>query len=231
MVPHLYDAVSQVGIELPYDTPCELGNDWAARRSSTSRVTGMLYAVCFDPLRIAWDTHMTNVLNVTMSTACVMLLIYGCSGEASTSKDDDDDGNPNTATSNGAGGSGTSGAGGNGSSVGGSGSMGGNSSVGGGNGMTSAGGSAQTMPCVLDCTAITTPACLQAVCNDKGDYPGPLGECVVIDEPDGGICDDDLFCTILDRCQAGVCVGGAPNDCGMSCAPGSCNEINKTCSC
>jgi DNA-binding beta-propeller fold protein YncE len=54
-------------------------------------------------------------------------------------------------------------------------------------------------------------------------YPGAVGECVIV--PDAGApCDDGSFCTLDDTCDAmGECIGGPPNDCGMTAS--ECNEI------
>ena len=76
--------------------------------------------------------------------------------------------------------------------------------------------------CAADCSAINAPACLKSVCNE-GQYQGVVGECVVVPDP-GTTCDDGMFCTIDDTCDdTGQCVGGPPNDCGMT--PGQCKEI------
>jgi len=86
--------------------------------------------------------------------------------------------------------------------------------------------------CGEDCSAINTPDCFVSVCND-GTFPGPVGSCVVVPDVDGTVCDDDLFCTVDDTCQAGVCTGGPPNDCGMTapeCNTITCDETSKSCS-
>ena len=76
--------------------------------------------------------------------------------------------------------------------------------------------------CKQDCEAIATPACLKSVCND-GMYQGTIGECVIVPD-EGATCDDGMFCTIQDTCDAkGQCIGGPTNDCGMQ--PGQCKEI------
>ncbi|MEM1032230.1 MAG: hypothetical protein AAGN82_17915 [Myxococcota bacterium] len=127
-------------------------------------------------------------------------------GCAATSDEDDDDDDTTTDPSGpGAGGaaSTTSGAGGTVDEVGGS-------------------GGEDLGPCGQDCSAITAPACFVSVCN-TGTLPGPVGSCVVVPDDDGTACDDGLFCTVDDTCQAGVCTGGPANDCGMS--PPECTEI------
>jgi len=76
--------------------------------------------------------------------------------------------------------------------------------------------------CAQNCESISTPPCLKSVCND-GTYQGVVGDCVVVPD-EGASCDDGMFCTIDDTCNAmGVCTGGPPNDCGMAAPP--CNEI------
>jgi hypothetical protein len=101
---------------------------------------------------------------------------------------------------------------------------GGGNSVGGAGGMGGLGGmgTGGDSLCDVDCSAITTPDCSVAVCND-GSYMGTIGSCVVVDADDGTSCDDGAFCTVNDSCVAGVCTGGGQNDCGM--APGDCDEI------
>ncbi len=75
------------------------------------------------------------------------------------------------------------------------------------------------------------PQCFQSVCN-TGEYPGPVGSCVVVPEDDGTACDDEQFCTVDDTCQAGVCTGGPANTCGMTpaeCQEITCDEATNTC--
>ncbi len=50
-------------------------------------------------------------------------------------------------------------------------------------------------------------------------------------DPDGAACDDGLFCTVDDVCQAGTC-GGAPRDCSAEsdqCRVGECDEEADAC--
>jgi hypothetical protein len=82
-------------------------------------------------------------------------------------------------------------------------------------------------PCSTDCSAIQTPQCQVAQCNQQS------GMCEVVGDEDGVACDDGVFCTISDSCSAGNCVGGPPNDCGMqpaACNEISCDESSQTCS-
>jgi len=87
--------------------------------------------------------------------------------------------------------------------------------------------------CGQDCSAaINSPDCFVSVCNE-GAYPGPIGSCVVVPDVDGTACDDGLFCTVDDTCQAGVCTGGPQNECGMNapeCNTITCNETSQSCS-
>jgi hypothetical protein len=84
------------------------------------------------------------------------------------------------------------------------------------------------LPCGIDCSAIQTDACDEAVCNEA------TAQCEVVKRPAGTPCDDGLFCTIDDACDGqGICSGGPENDCGM--APGDCDavvcdESSKACS-
>ena len=90
----------------------------------------------------------------------------------------------------------------------------------------------QSGPCGVDCSQIQTPQCTVSVCN-TGQALGALNTCVVVPSADGVACDDGLFCTTGDVCTSGTCVGGAPNDCGMTAAPCSsiaCSEGSKSCS-
>lgn len=88
-------------------------------------------------------------------------------------------------------------------------------------------------PCGQDCSAFTTPPCFMSVCNE-GNYPGPVGSCVVVPEDQGTACDDGMFCTVDDACDGqGVCVGGPQNTCGMTapeCQEITCDENNDSCS-
>lgn len=76
--------------------------------------------------------------------------------------------------------------------------------------------------CGQDCSLLETPPCLVAVCND-GQYPGEVGACTVVDAETGTPCDDGMFCTVDDFCEAGSCKGGPANDCGQT--PAACNEV------
>jgi len=100
----------------------------------------------------------------------------------------------------------------------------------GGDGTGGAGG--DTGLCPGGCGDVTPPDCFVAVCND-GTYQGAVGQCVVVPEVDGNSCDDGMFCTTDDTCQAGVCTGGPANDCGMDspeCQEITCDESAKSCS-
>ena len=103
----------------------------------------------------------------------------------------------------------------------------------------------------LDCTADTcasgscehalTGGCLIAgSCVAEGSS-NPGNPCELCDQADpeswtptgdGGACDDGLFCTYMDSCQAGSCVSGGPRDCGGasdSCNTGLCDETEDAC--
>jgi len=91
----------------------------------------------------------------------------------------------------------------------------------GGAGSTGVGGRSG---CASDCGRITTGPCLRGVCED--------GACVVVARPDGTSCEDELFCTTGDYCQAGKCQGGSANDCGMlapTCQELVCDENTQSC--
>jgi cysteine-rich repeat protein len=65
--------------------------------------------------------------------------------------------------------------------------------------------------------------CTDDVCNGQG----------VCQHPDNTApCDDGLFCTADDTCQAGACQPGAPRDCSAAaepCVDGVCDEQNDRC--
>jgi hypothetical protein len=93
-------------------------------------------------------------------------------------------------------------------------------------------GSATT---VAECGASPDP-CLLPYCSDD---PGlGLGCLLVSTDPndagnttDGVVCDDGLYCTVGDACDAGECVGPDPRDCsdGALCTEDSCDEDADTC--
>jgi hypothetical protein len=116
----------------------------------------------------------------------------------------------------------TTGAGGNGGSTGGSPPAGGGGE-----------GGSPDLPCGIDCSMIMAPTCLKSVCNE-GQYVGPVGSCVVVDDDVGATCDDEMFCTTDDTCNGmGDCIGGPVNDCGMEpdqCEQVQCNEASQNCS-
>ncbi|MEO7331406.1 MAG: choice-of-anchor J domain-containing protein [Minicystis sp.] len=86
-------------------------------------------------------------------------------------------------------------------------------------------------PCGVDCSAFDTPQCKVAVCN-TGQELGQLNTCVVVNAPNGTVCDDTLFCSVNDVCTEGKCGGTATNTCGKKLDPCSavvCYEESKTC--
>jgi hypothetical protein len=103
--------------------------------------------------------------------------------------------------------------------------------TGGTGGATDGGSAGSTDSCSEDCATIVTPTCFVSVCNE-GMHAGPVGQCVVVPDVDGSACDDGLFCTTDDSCQAGMCTGGPPNDCGMDapqCQAIVCDEDSDGC--
>jgi len=83
-----------------------------------------------------------------------------------------------------------------------------------------------------DCTAevsLTSPDCQEAVCDETNDA------CIVVNTNEGGECEDGLFCSFLDRCRGGVCLG-SPRECVRSvtitepqCQRPACDENSDAC--
>jgi hypothetical protein len=106
-------------------------------------------------------------------------------------------------------------------------------SGGAGDGGAGDGGGGGELPCGIDCSAINAPLCLKSVCNE-GQYIGPVGSCVVVNEDAGVACDDGQFCTVDSSCNGeGDCIAGPTvNDCGMEpaeCQQVTCNEDSDSC--
>ncbi len=58
------------------------------------------------------------------------------------------------------------------------------------------------------------------------------GQCELANQPDGTACDDGLYCTEDDTCQAGTCTGGPAKDCSYlngNCVVGICDEALDSC--
>jgi hypothetical protein len=94
-----------------------------------------------------------------------------------------------------------------------------------GGGMGGSGGSGST--CAIDCSMIATGDCQKAICNEG------TGMCEIVPDTDGIPCDDGVFCTANDACQAGTCVGPDVNTCGNTvgaCDDLVCDEQSQTCS-
>ncbi len=75
-----------------------------------------------------------------------------------------------------------------------------------------------------DCSDLNAN-CASGICN-------PLtGECEAEEQEDLTPCEDGLFCTVGDSCQAGVCVGGQDRDCedDEPCTRDVCNENESAC--
>jgi hypothetical protein len=98
--------------------------------------------------------------------------------------------------------------------------------AGGDGGVAGTGGASTSWPCGIDCATIVTDDCHVGTCNTS------TGQCEVQSAADGSSCEDGLFCTVGDACEAGVCTAGPENDCGLpdeQCKEPSCNETSKTC--
>ncbi|MDF1562453.1 MAG: MopE-related protein [Deltaproteobacteria bacterium] len=73
-------------------------------------------------------------------------------------------------------------------------------------------------------------ACNLGVCDPAAN--GGAGACVATPRPDDTPCEDGLYCTVGERCQAGSCQGGGGRDCsaaGGSCRTGTCDEASRAC--
>ncbi len=94
-----------------------------------------------------------------------------------------------------------------------------------------AGGGEDLGPCGMDCSTLPAGPCRVSVCN-TGQELGPINMCLVVAAPTGTSCDDGTFCTMNDFCDAGTCVGGPTNDCGLPVSPCDsviCSEQSQTC--
>ena len=159
------------------------------------------------------STRWNSVIALTLLVPT--LWIVGCATNNSTSQ--------STGVSSNAGSQGGGGAASSSSSSG----AGGEGAAGGEGGA----GGADLGLCGTDCSTITTPQCLVAVCNE-GQYLGPTGVCVVVPAMLGTSCEDGLFCTVNDTCDNGVCKGGPQNDCALTppaCTVTTCDEQSKSC--
>jgi len=77
----------------------------------------------------------------------------------------------------------------------------------------------------LDCSSLDDQ-CNTGVCDDTAD------QCVQQPIVNGTACDDGLYCTVNDNCQAGACTGGTARDCSSmddQCNTGACDETGDTC--
>jgi subtilisin-like proprotein convertase family protein len=82
--------------------------------------------------------------------------------------------------------------------------------------------------CAQDCSEIEVPNCYVASCNTE------TGVCEIDAAEDGSDCEDGLFCTTGDTCNAGVCQAGGPLDCAEGdddpCLVAACDEADDSCS-
>lgn len=76
-----------------------------------------------------------------------------------------------------------------------------------------------------DCSSVADQ-CNDGVCDDTID------SCVKQPVANGSTCEDGMFCTVGDTCQAGACTAGGPRACGAaggSCRDGVCDEATRSC--
>lgn len=94
--------------------------------------------------------------------------------------------------------------------------------------------------CAADCSAVTTPGCLVGLTCFADGAPNPLNSCQACDPDASGFgftnlandtaCDDGLFCSTGDACQAGLCVGAARSCAdGLACTVDVCDEVGDDC--
>ncbi len=101
--------------------------------------------------------------------------------------------------------------------------------AGGGSATVGAGGhgGGPDLPCGIDCAKVVKPSpCHVATCNMM------TLQCQLEPLPNDSDCQDGLFCTVQDKCQGGMCVGGSPNTCATTAPPChemTCDETTKTC--
>ncbi len=72
----------------------------------------------------------------------------------------------------------------------------------------------------------STDSCLTNQCNPAN------GQCEPVAQVNGTACEDGLYCTEDDTCQAGVCTGGSPRSCALLdgvCRIGVCSEDLRQC--
>jgi len=79
-----------------------------------------------------------------------------------------------------------------------------------------------------DCSYLAGPdPCILPFCDP--DSTPEAGQCKTAPVPDGGSCDDELFCTDSDECLAGKCAGIAKSCPAAPCKSGSCDEELDNC--
>jgi hypothetical protein len=91
----------------------------------------------------------------------------------------------------------------------------------------------QTDTCQAGSCSGSNPVICTALgqCHEAGVCDPASGTCSNPNKADGSTCDDGLFCTVNDTCNAGVC-GGAARDCSSlsdQCNDATCNEIVNRC--
>ena len=77
-----------------------------------------------------------------------------------------------------------------------------------------------------DCSE-ASDQCNDGICDEQNE------RCAKQPMAYGAPCDDGLFCTIGETCEAGVCTDGAPRDCSIAedfCKMGFCDEDSDSCS-
>jgi len=75
-----------------------------------------------------------------------------------------------------------------------------------------------------DCSSLTNQ-CNQGICDEDGN------QCLAQPANEGQTCDDGLYCTLGETCQAGVCTGDTQRDCqdDDSCTQDRCDETSNSC--
>lgn len=74
----------------------------------------------------------------------------------------------------------------------------------------------------IDCSQLNQP-CVVGTCDPQ------TSDCVAVKKNDGAPCEDYLYCTVGETCQAGICTSGSALKCDDQCNTGTCDEQLDKC--